>query len=253
MLLGDLDGFLREYLEIERFVPIDASLNGLQVGRRDKEVRRVAYTVDAALETMRRAAEAEADMLLVHHGIFWGQVYPIVGPAFERFRTLLDHDLALYAVHLPLDYHPEVGNNAAMAERLGLVDTAPFGLYRGTHVGWKGRLPAPMTPREVAEALFGTSEEILSLLPFGREKVESVGIVSGGAPKNVSEAIAEGLDLFVTGDASHTIYHEALEGGINVIFGGHYATETWGVRRLAELLSEKFGVEAFEIDLPTGL
>ncbi len=253
MLLGDLDSFLREYLEIERFVPIDAGLNGLQVGRRDKEVRRIAYTVDAALETMRRAAEAEADMLLVHHGIFWGQVYPIVGPAFERFRTLLDHDLALYAVHLPLDYHPEVGNNAVMAERLGLVDTAPFGLYRGTSVGWKGRLPSAMTPREVAETLFGSSDEVLSLLPFGREKVETVGIVSGGAPRNVSEAIAEGLDLFVTGDASHTIYHEALEGGINVIFGGHYATETWGVRRLSALLSERFGLETVEIDLPTGL
>ena len=253
MVISHLDSFLREYLEIERFAPIDASLNGLQIGRRDKEVRKIAYSVDAALETMCRAVEAEADMLLVHHGIFWGQVYPVVGPAFERFRTLIEHDLSLYAVHLPLDYHPQVGNNAVMAEHLGLLDIAPFGLYRGASIGWKGRLEVPRTTREIAETLFGTADEVLSLLPFGPEKVETVGIVSGGAPKSVSEAIGEGLDLFVTGDASHTIYHEALEGGINVIFGGHYATETWGVRRLASLLSDKFGLETVEIDLPTGL
>ena len=253
MLLADLDQFLNEYLELERFAAIDASLNGLQVGRRDKDVHRVAYTVDAALETMQRAVEAKADLLLVHHGIFWGAVYPVVGPALMRFRTLIEGDLGLYAAHLPLDYHPEVGNNAVMAERLGLVDKEPFGRYRGSDVGWKGRLPSRMTVRDIAATLFGNADDVLSILPFGPEKIESLGIVSGGAPKNVSEAIDQGLDLFITGDASHTIYHEALEHGINVIFGGHYATETWGVRRLAGLLAERFGVEAVELDVPTGL
>ncbi len=253
MLLRNLDTFLKEFLEIESFSQIDASLNGLQVGRPDKEVRRVAFSVDAALETMQRAVEAKADLLVVHHGLFWGQAEAIVGPRFERMRTLIENDLCLYAVHLPLDAHLEVGNNAVMAKRLGLREIEPFGRYHGRFVGCKGQLPDDKTIREVAEALFTSAENALALLPFGTEGIRSVGIVSGGAPRNVSEAIEEGLDLFITGDASHTIYHEALEAGINVVFGGHYATETWGVRRLADLLSEKYGVETIEIDVPTGL
>ena len=253
MLLRDLDDFLRDYLEMDRFAGIDSSLNGLQVGRQDKSIERIAYSVDAALETIKRAVEMKVDLLLVHHGIFWGNPQAIVGQHFQRIKTLVQGDLGLYAVHLPLDAHSEVGNNAVMARHLGLTDLSPFGAYRGVPVGWRGRLDTPMNREEILRRLFGNQEEVLSLLPFGPEKIESVGIVSGGAPRMVTEAIQEGLDLFITGDASHTIYHEALEASINVLFGGHYATETWGVRRLGTLLAEKFNLTVEEIDLPTGL
>ncbi len=253
MKLRELDAYLRTLLRIDDYTRTDSSWNGIQIECSDKEITRVAVAVDAAAETAARAAAWGADLLFVHHGLFWGTGKAVTGVHYRRIREFLNTDIALYAAHLPLDAHEQLGNNAQMAERLGLSDRRPFGEYKGTTIGWAGTLPKPMTSGEVAQTLFGTTDDLLGLLPFGPDRNARVGIVSGGAPHEVEQAIDTGLDLYLTGDASHTIYHHCLEAGINVMFAGHYRTETWGVRAVAGRLGEELGLETTFVDLPTGL
>ncbi|NBF40162.1 MAG: Nif3-like dinuclear metal center hexameric protein [Spirochaetes bacterium] len=253
MQLNDLDRFLRSKLAIDAMRGEDPSINGIQVQRREPEISRVAVAVDACLESFRRAAEWGAELLFVHHGLFWGHESPLTGAHYERIRYLMERDLGLYAAHLPLDMHPSLGNNARMASEIGLQQVRPFGSYHGTTIGVTGMLPEPADVGSVCDSLFGGRQEALSVLPFGPEKIESVALVSGGAPRLVSEAIAKEVDLYVTGDASHTIYHEALESETNVVFGGHYNTEVWGVRAVGELLAAELGLETTFVDVPTGL
>ncbi len=253
MKLRDLDAYLRNLLRIDDFAGTDSSWNGIQIECSDKDVARLAVAVDAAAESAARAALWGADLLFVHHGLFWGTATAVTGVHYRRLKEFLDHDMALYAAHLPLDAHEQLGNNAQMADRLELTDRRPFGEYKGITIGWAGSLPQPMTTDEVAQTLFGTTDDLLGVLPFGPERSESVGIISGGAPHEVEQAIDTGLDLYITGDASHTIYHHCLEAGINVMFAGHYMTETWGVRAVAGRLKEELGLETTFVDLPTGL
>lgn len=253
MNLEELDRYLQETLRIDEFTRSDVSWNGVQVARDEGPIAKVATAVDASAETIARAVAWGADVLFVHHGLFWGRAERVTGRHFRRLKALLDAGLALYAVHLPLDAHETLGNNAVMAARLGLGNLRPFGEYKGHLIGWAGELPRQMTSDEVARELFGTTEDLLGLLPFGPEKNRTVGIVSGGAPNEVEQAIEQGLDLFITGDASHTIYHNCLEDGINAMFGGHYRTETWGVAAVADHLAAELGLETSFIDLPTGL
>lgn len=249
----ELDSYFQNLLELPLWASRDASSNGLQVDRSDREIKKVAFAVDASLQSFQRAAEAKADLLVVHHGLFWGRVQTLTGSHYQRIKYLMDRDLALYAVHLPLDAHREVGNNYGMATRLGLSDLEPFGEYKGAKIGCKGRLPSPMGLDDIAQILVGGREKALEILRFGPAEVTTVGLVSGGAPHELTQAIEENLDLYITGDASHQAYHTALEAGINVIFGGHYATETWGVRLLADRLKKDTGLETLFLDLPTGL
>jgi dinuclear metal center YbgI/SA1388 family protein len=253
MKLEELDTYFRTMLPIQEMVGSDSSLNGIQVGSPGQDVHRVAFAVDACLETFQRAAEAGAQMLFVHHGIYWGHVEPVTGTNFGRMKALLDNDLSLYAVHLPLDKHEEFGNNAQMARVLGLEQVEPFGLYHGTAIGWQGVFPQSKTLDEVIRTLFHSPSSLLGTLPFGPREIRSVGIVSGGAPHEVDQAIAQGLDLYITGESSHTIYHRCLEAGINVIFGGHYQTEVWGVQAVAKKLASDTGIETLFVDVPSGL
>jgi dinuclear metal center YbgI/SA1388 family protein len=253
MQLAELDVWFRDRMRISDLAGIDGSLNGIQVTRREPEIGCVAFAVDACMETFRRAVEQGADMLLVHHGIFWGHERTLTGTHFDRIRFLLENDLALYAVHLPLDMHPQFGNNAGMASVLGLTGVRPFGSYKGQQIGCAGVLPEPRTIEQICSTLFGGAAQTLGVLPFGPREIRTVGLVSGGAPHEVEEAIADGLDLYITGDASHTVYHRAMEEKINVVFGGHYLTETWGVQLLSKLLAEQTGIRTFFIDVPTGL
>jgi dinuclear metal center YbgI/SA1388 family protein len=253
MNLSELDIYLSQTLQHSAWAARDKSMNGLQVGRRESEVHRVAFAVDASLQSFERAVAVGAQMLVVHHGLFWGSPLAVTGDHRRRLQYLFDHDLALWASHLPLDAHPTLGNNAGMAQALGLTDVVPFGEYRGAKIGCKGVLPAPQRLDQLCEVLFHGRENVLQILPFGKSEVSTVGLVSGGAPYEVADAIAENLDVYITGDAAHTIYHQALEAGINVIHGGHYATETWGVRLLTEHLQKEKGVPSVFVDLPTGL
>ena len=252
MRLEELDRWMRDLLSPEACAAADRALNGLQVGRSGEELNRVAFAVDACLETIERAARWKASLLFVHHGLFWGVPLAVTGIHYRRLRALLEADCALYAMHLPLDVHPEVGNNAALAHRLGLGELEPFGEYRGLRIGWKGLLPEARTLEELTRLAFGGSEG-LQVLPFGPEEIRTIGVVSGGAAAEALQAIDERLDLFITGDADHTVYHHCLEGRINVVFGGHYRTEVGGVRLLSERVARETDLETQFVDVPTGL
>ena len=165
----------------------------------------------------------------------------------------MEKDLALYAVHLPLDQHPEVGNNIGIARQLGLQEIEPFGSFKGVKIGFKGTLAAPARLDELAFRLSGRQGEQMRTLPFGPDLIRKVGIVSGGAPWEVMQAVEEGLDLYVTGETSHGIYHHCLESRIHVIFAGHYHSESFGVRALADRLTRETGLETTYVDVPTGL
>ena len=253
MKLSDLDGWLRTYLNLDAFESMDESRNGLQVANRASNISRVAFAVDASLESFRRAIEQGAQMLFVHHGILWEKQERLVGALYERLRTLIEGDLALYAVHLPLDQHPEVGNNIGIANHLGLRDIEPFGSYHGTKIGYKGTLPAPAHLDEIVFRLAGQHGDQMRTLPFGPELINTVGIVSGGGAWEVTQAVEEGLDLFITGEPLHSIYHHCLESSIHVIFAGHYQSETFGVRLLKQRLARETGLDTIYIDVPTGL
>ena len=252
MLLQEFDAWCRERFALDTMEKADPSLNGVQVGRLDKEIKRVAFAVDACQESFRRATAWKADVLVVHHGLFWGRPFPLTGTSYDRLALLVQNDLALYAMHLPLDAHPELGNNIGLARVLELHEVRPFCTWHGVQIGFQGRLPTPLRLEEVMVKAFGDWRATLGNLPFGKQNIQTVGIVSGGACDEVEEAIEAGLDLFITGDSSHQIYHRCLEAGINVIFGGHYQTEIWGVSLLARNLRNETGLETCFIDIPTG-
>ncbi|THB62877.1 MAG: Nif3-like dinuclear metal center hexameric protein [Spirochaetaceae bacterium] len=253
MTVAEIDAILGGWFSLGQWSRTDRSMNGLQVGRGERQVKKIASAVDACQETFRRAAEQQADMLLVHHGLFWGAPIAVTGAHYERVRFLIENDIALYAIHLPLDEHVRLGNNAVIASELGMEDCKPFGNYRGISVGIQGRLPKAQPLEAIVKQLFGGREHTLKVLPFGPDLIESIGIISGGAPREVAQAIDEGLDLYITGDASHEVYHMVQEAGINVIFGGHYSTEIWGVRAAGEEFAKEYGLEHVFIDVPTGL
>ncbi|MDR2398054.1 MAG: Nif3-like dinuclear metal center hexameric protein [Spirochaetaceae bacterium] len=248
-----LDAFFRSLLDIEGFRSIDASLNGLQVDNDGTALGKIAFAVDACLETFKRAAAAGAGMLFVHHGLFWGAPSRLQGPLKTRIQFLLDHNLALYAVHLPLDAHPQWGNNGVLAERLGIANPEPFGWYHGRQIGFKGALTTSLTVDEAARRISFMDRPPLGVYAFGKTRSETCAVISGGAAKESLQAIAEGLDLYVTGEASHQVYHEAQESRLNLIAGGHYATEVWGVRKIMEQCALTLPLETEFIDLPTGL
>ena len=250
IMRSELVAYLNEYLQIESFLASDSSLNGLVVGGEDKKIGKIGYAVDACQASFDQAVRENVDFLLVHHGLFWGAPLAVTGFHYMRLATLIKHDINLYAAHLPLDAHPEIGNNIQIAKALGLEEIEAFSAYKGQTIGYKGILKEPKTLKEIANRL---GYEKTVLLPFGKEKIQMVGIVSGGASRNISDALSDGLDLYITGEVEHESYHVALEGGINVLGGGHYVTEIYGVRALAEHLRERFGLEAVFIANPTGL
>ena len=248
-----LDDFFRSILDIEGFKDIDSSMNGIQVDNDGAEIVKIAFAVDACLEVCKRAAAAGAGMLFVHHGLFWGEPLALSGVHRGRIKFLLDNNLALYAVHLPLDQNPVFGNNAALAEMLGIENPEPFGLYHGRKIGYKGKLSKPLTTTDAVKKISFMNRPPLTVLPFGKGENSSCAVISGGASSEALQALEEKLDLYVTGECSHSIYHHALEGRLNIIAGGHYSTEVWGVRRVMEECIKKPGINAEFIDVPTGL
>ncbi|MDR1030371.1 MAG: Nif3-like dinuclear metal center hexameric protein [Treponema sp.] len=253
MTTSTLDDFFRSILDIEGFNGIDVSLNGIQVDNDGAELGKIAFAVDACLETFKRAVAAGAGMLFVHHGLFWGDPLRIQGALRSRIQFLMDHNLALYAVHLPLDEHPQWGNNGVLAERLGIVAPEPFGWYHNRKIGYKGTLRTPLTIDEAVQRISFMDRPPLGVYPFGKEQSQTCAVISGGAAKEALQAIAEGVDLYVTGEHSHQVYHEALEGRLNMIAGGHYSTEVWGVRKIMEQCGLQLHIDTEFIDVPTGL
>ena len=248
-----LDVFFRGLLDLEGFKDADDSLNGLQVDNDGSEIKKAAFAVDAGLEVFKRAAGAGAGLLFVHHGLFWGKPLRLEGSHRERVKFLLDNNLALYAVHLPLDQHPRLGNNAVLAELLGITEPEPFGLYHGKKIGYKGKLSLPLSTEEAAKKIGFMGRPPLGVYPFGKKENLTCAVVSGGSAFDAFQAMEEDIDLYVGGESSHTLYHHAQEGGLNIIAGGHYSTEVWGVRRMMEECMNQLNMDSEFIDVPTGL
>jgi dinuclear metal center YbgI/SA1388 family protein len=228
----------------------DDSCNGLQVEGSD-EITTIGLAVDACLAVFQKAAAGNCQMLVVHHGMIWKGLTGITGIVKRQIEFLLKNDLNLYAVHLPLDLHPELGNNIGLARSLGLIDIQPFGVYKGKAIGFMGALQEPMSIDGIGAVLRGAIGGNSSSLPFGKKLNRTVGVVSGGAADIVPEAIAKGVDCYITGEPTHWNHHMALEGKLNVLYCGHYHTETLGVKLLGEHLSKIFGVKTIFIDEPT--
>lgn len=246
--LFEMVAFMDRLLEVDTIT--DYTPIGLQV-EGAPEVRRVVTGVSACIPLFERAVEAEAQMVLVHHGMFWENESRVVrGSLKERLKFLLVNNLSLVGYHLPLDRHPEVGNNAQIYARLGLTDRRPFGRYKGQSIACMGDLPEPMPfdgfRDRVREALGGEG----LVLPFGPDTVRSVAICSGGAPELVREAIEAGADVYLTGEASEWVYHLAREEGIHYIGAGHHRTERFGVMALGEVLAREFAVDCRFVDVP---
>lgn len=253
MKVRDITLWFDHLLECDRYEAADPSKNGLQVDNDGTDVVRIAFSVDACLETIERAAAAGAGMLVVHHGLFWKDPERVTGPHYRRVKALLNANMALYASHLPLDAHPEVGNNAGLADRLGLEDRQPFGLWRGAVIGVRGSFVQPVTVDALIRRLFPGDEQPPCVLPFGPAEMRTAAVVSGGAASEMYQAIDAGCDCFITGEIGHEEYHHARENGITVIAGGHYRTETVGVQLLASRLGRETGLDTVFIDVPTNL
>jgi dinuclear metal center YbgI/SA1388 family protein len=232
------------------------ALNGLQFANRG-EVRRVATAVDFSSHTVREAVAAKTQMLLVHHGMFWSGLQPVTGLTYERYRDLLLHDIAVYSAHLPLDVHPEMGNNALIARRFGLEPSAGFARYKTMDVGLSGS--GNLETQAVVErarqlARESGGEVVVTPFPSNR-RTRNWAICSGaGADSDtLREAAERGIDTMIVGEGPHHTAVQARDMGIVVVYAGHYATETLGVRALGEYVAREFGIEAQFLDAPTGL
>ncbi|MEJ2203079.1 MAG: Nif3-like dinuclear metal center hexameric protein [Gemmatimonadota bacterium] len=253
MQLESLLQYLDAYLGVRDFPDFPNALNGLQV-EGGPEVRKVVAAVDASEASILEAASRGADLMVVHHGLFWEGLQPLTGRLLRRVGPLLEHGIGLYSVHLPLDSHAEVGNSALLARALGLDVQGRFAAYQDVEIGWWGTFgegaSAEDLRRSVAEAVDGAP---VHLIPGGPDRVERVGVVTGGGASFVGEAVEAGLDALVTGEGSHHTHFDAMEMGIHLLFGGHYATEVFGVQALTVHIAERFDLEWSFIDHPTGL
>lgn len=229
------------------------ALNGLQLVSRSAYVTQVAVAVDACESVITRAIDAGADLLLVHHGLFWSGAQRIDGPIFRKLAAAIEGGLAIYSSHIPLDVHPLLGNNAQLAAALGLKKPQPFFPWKGIQLGLRAtvNLPRDTLLERVRETVSGAR---VHLCPGGPSRVRHLGIITGGAGAEVAAAAAQGIDTFLTGEGPHWSYTLAEELGLNVIYAGHYATETFGVRALGRWLEKKFRLPpAVFIDHPSGL
>lgn len=254
--------YLNGYLDIPAHPDYGRALNGLQVdliipprgpaGTGDGKVRRVAAAVDTSEAVVRSAVEAGAQLLLVHHGLFWDGLRPLTGRRFRRVEGLIRGGVALYSAHLPLDAHEEVGNCVLLARALGLDVQGRFGEYEGRPLGFWGT-PAEWDLPSLVSRLETAVDGPVQVLDGGPESLARVAVVTGGGGSFIEEAARQGMDALVTGEGSHHTFVDAHELGVHVLYGGHYATETFGVRALAAHLAERFDLEWTFLDHPSGL
>lgn len=235
-----------------KFTDYDRAWNGLQVENSGR-VTRIAAAVDASLSTVELAIAAKADLLLVHHGLFWSQTLPWTGRRYALIRQLVAADLAVYSQHLPLDGHPELGNAAQLARALGFTRLKPFFLSKGVALGVQTTLARALSREELTGRLAKVLGPVPTVLPGGSPVCRKIGICTGGAGGELAQAAAEGVDTFITGEGPHWTFALAEDTGINVFYSGHYTTETFGVKALAAELAEKFGVPWVFLDHPSGL
>jgi dinuclear metal center YbgI/SA1388 family protein len=249
--IDTLTKFLDRYLEIESIK--DSSWNGLQYqGRSD--IRKVLFAADAGIETFEKGVDLNTDLIVVHHGVFWKSMNPcLVASLKKRLEVLWKNEISLYAAHLPLDRHKVVGNNARLLKVLGAAIRDEFYKVDGKNVGWIGEFKRGVLLETIEKKLSRHLNTRCTVLPFGKKPIKTIAVVSGGGGLGgFNEAVAAGVDLYVTGEISD-VYHAAKDASINVVFGGHHATETLGVKALSEVVKRKFKVQTVFLDIPTGL
>ena len=248
--LAEIVAYCDRNLRTAEIKDYDGAVNGLQVQNSDL-VSGIATAVDASLATVKMAVASKADLLIVHHGLFWSLRQPWTGKNYELLRLLIENNLAVYSSHLPLDAHPRLGNNAQLCTALGLKNLKPFFESHGQTIGFKSI--AKISRKELATRLEKAVGVKSKLIPGGEVICKKIGVVTGGAGAELKQAAAEGVDTFITGEGPHWTFALAEELGVNVFYGGHYATETFGVKALAAELSKKFKLPWTFLDHPTGL
>ncbi len=248
--------FLDDELRTGEVPDSDAALNGLQLSG-GSSVTRIAAAVDFSADSVGAALRERADLLLVHHGMFWGGAQRIVGAPFERLKAAITGGLAVYSSHIPLDMHPGVGNNVLLAKALGLHTSGTFGRHRGVEIGVMGSSDEATTSlaQRVREfsARFGSGVVCTRHGPERRTRRWAIVTGAGASPDSLAEAVERGVDTLIVGEGTHHTAVQANEQGLVVIYAGHYATETLGVQALAALVSERFDVPWSFVDIPTGL
>jgi dinuclear metal center YbgI/SA1388 family protein len=237
-------------LQTRAITDYDGAVNGLQVENRGA-VSKIAATVDATLATVKLAIAANADLLIVHHGLFWSPTHPWTAKRYELIRLLVENNIAVYSSHLPLDAHPKLGNNAQLCAALGLKTLKPFFFSKNQFIGFQSK--ANIAREDLKVLLTRVLGAPPKVLPGGPDKCRRIGVVTGGAGSDLKKAAEEGVDTFITGEGPHWTYALAEELGINVFYGGHYATETFGVKALATHLAKQYRLPWVFLDHPTGL
>ncbi len=248
--LTEIVGYCDSLLRCGEIADYPHALNGLQVANAGG-VTRIAAAVDACGYTIDAAAELGCDLLIVHHGLFWQGLQTVTGARYRLLKRALDAGLAVYSAHLPLDTHPRIGNNALLCAALGLENTTPFAPYKGTCIGW--RACCEMARTELVARLEAAVAGPVRVCPAGPALAREIGVVTGGAGSEVQEMAAAGIDTFITGEGPHWTFPLAEDLGVNLLFGGHYATETFGVKALAAEIGGRFQLPWQFIDHPTGL
>jgi dinuclear metal center YbgI/SA1388 family protein len=242
--------YTNDFLRIREIGDWDNALNGLQI-ENSGDVTKIGASVDASTRVLTAAAKRNVDLLIVHHGLFWQGLQPVTGGLRRQLNFAFENNIALYSAHLPLDLHPRVGNNAQLATALGLTSIRPFFEEKGQLIGVKARvsLPRDEVDRKLQKALAGPVKAFM----FGPKKTGTIGIITGGAGSEIYKIAQERIDTFITGEAPHWAAVAADELGMNLLLGGHYATEVFGVKALAAHLSKRFKIPWAFIDCPTGL
>jgi len=249
-LLSDIVSYTDDFLRIREIGDWDNALNGLQI-ENSGQVTRLGAAVDVSTRVLTEAAKRNVDLLIVHHGLFWPGLKPVKSALRRQLRLAFENDIALYSAHLPLDIHPKVGNNVELVAALGLKSAQPFLEEKGQPVGLKARASMPRGEliRKLRKALGGP----VKVFNFGPKQTRTIGVVTGGAGSEIYRVAQENIDTFITGEAPHWAAVAAEELGMNLLLGGHYATEVFGVKALAAHLSKRFGIAWEFIDCPTGL
>jgi dinuclear metal center YbgI/SA1388 family protein len=248
--LSDIVSYTDDFLRISDVGDWDNALNGLQIENSGR-VTRIGAAVDVSTRVLTEAQKRDIDLLIVHHGLFWPGLQPIRGALRRQLRVAFENDVALYSAHLPLDIHPKVGNNAQLVAALGLKSAQPFLEEKGQPVGLKIR--ASMSRSELVRKLQKALNGPVTVFGFGPKQTRSIGVVTGAAGSEIHRIADEGIDTFITGEAPHWAAVAAEELGMNLLLGGHYATEVFGVKALAAHLSKRFRIPWEFIDCPTGL
>ena len=248
--LQDITDFLDEELQIATLPDYPGALNGLQI-ENGGEVTRVAAAVDASLPVFEKAIAEQADLLIVHHGMFWQGAQKITGAMYQKLKLAFDHGMGLYSAHIPLDVHPVMGNNRLLADALEMAEAEAFFDWKGIQLGLRQKLSIGLD--ELRERLAVAVTGDVHVCPGGGSEAGMVGVITGGAGSEIAAMAEQGVNTFITGEGPHWSYALAEELGINVLYAGHYATETFGVKSLAERLAKDFSISSVFIDHPTGL